>query len=173
MENINVQGTQPADGSVSRIAAFIVCIALPQAAGYLGSVFTRPATEAWYQSLDKPWFTPPDITFGIVWPVLYLMMGIASYLIWKERKTHPTARTGIYLYGIQLVLNLAWSILFFGIKSTEAAFYEIVVLILVVIITTIVFFRVRRAAGWLMVPYLLWLIYAAMLNYSIWIRNPV
>ncbi|MFU8861181.1 MAG: TspO/MBR family protein [Cyclonatronaceae bacterium] len=160
------------DGAFSRFAALIFFLALPQAAGFLGSFFTRPAIQGWYLSLDKPWFTPPEIVFPIVWPALFLLMGIASYLVWKERNHVPAARQGLYLYATQLSLNVAWSILFFSIKSPEAAFYEIIVLILAVLATTIAFFRSRILAGWLMVPYIIWLLYAAMLNYSIWIRNP-
>ncbi|TVQ14485.1 MAG: tryptophan-rich sensory protein [Balneolaceae bacterium] len=160
------------DSMPGRFFALLFFLALPQAAGLLGSVFTRPAIQAWYVSLDKPWFTPPDIVFPIVWPLLFLMMGIASYLVWKERNNVPAARQGLYLYATQLSLNVAWSILFFGIKSPEAAFYEIIVLILAVVATTVAFFRSRILAGWLMVPYILWLLFAALLNYSIWVRNP-
>jgi translocator protein len=160
------------DGAFSRFAALVFFLALPQAAGFVGSLFTRPAIQGWYLSLDKPWFTPPEIVFPIVWPALFLMMGIASYLVWKERNIVPAARQGLYLYATQLSLNVAWSILFFGIKSPEAAFYEIIVLILAVVATSVAFFRSRIMAGWLMVPYIIWLLYAAMLNYSIWIRNP-
>jgi translocator protein len=160
------------DGAFSRFAALIFFLALPQAAGFVGSLFTRPAIQGWYMSLEKPWFTPPEIVFPIVWPALFLMMGIASYLVWKERNIVPAARQGLYLYATQLSLNVAWSILFFGIKSPEAAFYEIIVLILAVLATTIAFFRSRILAGWLMVPYILWLLFAALLNYAIWVRNP-
>jgi translocator protein len=163
----------PADGPVARFTALILLLALPQAAGFMGSFFTRPAIQGWYLSLDKPWFTPPDIVFPIVWPTLFLLMGIASWLVWKERRRSAAAMNGLWLYGTQLSLNVAWSILFFGIKSPQLAFYEIIVLILAVMATIIAFFRVRAMAGWLMVPYLLWLFFAALLNYSIWMSNPL
>jgi tryptophan-rich sensory protein len=133
-------------------------------AGFIGSRF--PPGE-WYQGLEKPSWNPPSWVFGPVWTLLYILMGIAVWLVWKERGFS----TGVYLFIAQLVLNAVWSWLFFGLNRPDLAFYEIVVLWLLILLTMMVFWRVRPAAGALFIPYLLWVSFASVLNHTLWKLN--
>jgi benzodiazapine receptor len=146
----------------------IACITVCLGAGLLGSLLTRPALEPWYASLAKPSWTPPNWLFGPVWSTLFVIMAIASWLVW--RKT-GLASGPMLLFLSQLILNVAWSGLFFGLRSPGAAFVEIVFLWLAILATSMQFWRVVPAAGWLLVPYLIWVAYAAALNCSIWRLN--
>jgi benzodiazapine receptor len=136
----------------------------------VGSLFTRPAIEGWYAALRKPLWTPPNWIFGPVWSALYLSMAIAAWLVWR-RAGFAGARLPLTLFALQLVLNLAWTGVFFGLRMPRAAFAEIVLLWLFILATTAAFWPLSRAAAWLMVPYLLWVTYAATLNYGIWRLN--
>lgn len=133
-------------------------------AGFIGSRF--PPGE-WYQGLEKPSWNPPSWVFGPVWTLLYILMGIAVWLVWKERGFS----TGVYLFIAQLVLNAVWSWLFFGLNRPDLAFYEIIVLWLLILLTMIVFWRARPAAGALFIPYLLWVSFASVLNHTLWKLN--
>ncbi len=141
-----------------------VWIAVSLSAGFIGSRF--PPGE-WYQGLEKPSWNPPSWVFGPVWTLLYILMGIAVWLVWKERGFS----TGVYLFIAQLVLNAVWSWLFFGLNRPDLAFYEIVVLWLLILLTMMVFWRVRPAAGALFIPYLLWVSFASVLNHTLWKLN--
>lgn len=148
------------------LAAFLfICYA---AAG-IGSLFTTPETSpgGWYETLPKPAWTPPNWLFGPVWTVLYSLMGIAAWLVWRTRGGVRAAAAPLALFTIQLVLNVAWSIIFFGQQQPDIAAVEIVLLWLAILATTIVFWRVTRIAGILFIPYLLWVSYAAALNLAI------
>lgn len=142
-------------------------VALPFLAAWFGSRF--PAA-GWYAELQKPEWSPPAWVFGPVWTVLYLLMGIAAGLVWK-RYGFSGARTALGLFLAQLVLNALWSWLFFGLRLPGLAFGEIVVLGILILATAIAFWRKRPVAGALLVPYLLWVAFAAALNFSIWRLN--
>ena len=146
----------------------IVCIAVCFAAAGLGSLWTTPALRPWYESLSKPSWTPPNWLFGPVWTILYIAMAIAAWLVW--RKVGLTAAP-MQLFLLQLLLNVAWSALFFRLRSPGLAFLEIVVLWFAILATTIEFWRAVPAAGWLLLPYLIWVGYATALNFSIWRLN--
>jgi benzodiazapine receptor len=137
----------------------------------VGSLFTRPAIEGWYAALRKPSWTPPNWVFGPVWSALYLSMAIAAWLVWR-RAGFAGARLPLTLFALQLVLNLAWTGVFFGLRMPGAAFVEIVLLWLFILATTAAFWPLSRAAAWLMAPYLGWVTYAATLNCGIWRLNP-
>ncbi|HOP27388.1 MAG TPA: tryptophan-rich sensory protein [Candidatus Sabulitectum sp.] len=141
-----------------------VWIAVSLSAGFIGSRF--PPGE-WYQGLEKPSWNPPSWVFGPVWTLLYILMGIAVWLVWKERGFSA----GVYLFIAQLVLNAVWSWLFFGLNRPDLAFYEILVLWVLILATMIVFWRVRPAAGALFVPYILWVSFASVLNHTLWKLN--
>jgi len=147
----------------------IVCIAACLGAGWLGSLLTRPALRPWYAGLNKPSWTPPDWVFGPVWTILFAAMAIAAWLVW--RKVGLTAAP-MQLFLLQLMLNVAWSALFFRLRSPGPAFAEIVLLWLAILATALEFWRAVPAAGWLLLPYLMWVGYAAALNFSIWRLNP-
>jgi benzodiazapine receptor len=152
--------------AVGLALSLLLCFAVAGA----GSLFTRPAIEGWYAALRKPSWTPPNWIFGPVWSALYLSMAIAVWLVWR-RAGFAGARLPLTLFALQLVLNLAWTGVFFGLRMPGAAFAEIVFLWLFILVTTAAFWPLSRAAAWLMVPYLLWVTYAAALNYGIWRLN--
>jgi len=154
-----------------QVIGLALSVAVCFAAAGLGSLFTRPAIEGWYASLPKPSWTPPNWVFGPVWTVLYLSMAIAAWLVWR-RGGFPGAKLPLALFAAQLALNVAWSGLFFGLRTPGAALAEIVLLWLFILATAIAFWPISRVAAWLMLPYLLWVTYAAGLNYSIWRLNP-
>ena len=125
--------------SVPRLA---ISIAIPLAAGAIGAIFTTDSVETWYQMIEKPWFTPPSWLFGPVWTVLYVLMGISLYLVWRktkiDRSEHGTRPAVFAAFGTQLGLNVLWSFLFFGLKSPQLAFAEIVILLASITVTIIV-----------------------------------
>lgn len=143
---------------------------LTLAAGQIGSLPTRAALESWYPGLAKPAFTPPDLAFPVVWTLLYVMMAVAAWLVWRH-SGWSRARGALGLWGLQLALNLAWTYLFFGLQSPGLALLEAVVLLLVLGATLVAFDRHSRAAAWLLVPYLLWTAYAIALTFEIWRLN--
>lgn len=168
--------------------ALLAFIALALAAGALGAVFsprvatphsaapgaatsTLPASsEAWYASLAKPAWTPPAAWFGPIWSLLYVLMGIAVWLVWSERY-HPARNAALFAYALQLVLNTLWAPVFFGMKNIGGGLFLIVALWLTLVWTLREFFVVRPAAAWLMLPYLAWVSLGVALNLSIWRHN--
>ncbi len=146
------------------ITSIIIC----KLAGILGSIFTISSVSSWYITLNKPFFNPPSWVFGPVWALLYLLMGISLYIVWNNKKRTNKAIT---IFGIQLILNLLWSILFFGIQSPLLAFIEIMFLWFAILLSIIYFYRISRTAAYLLVPYILWVSFAAILNFSIYILN--
>jgi translocator protein len=126
---------------------------------------------AWYDSLDKPWFNPPSWIFGPVWTVLFAMMGVAAWLVWRERRA-PGRRMVLGLFVVHLALNAAWSWLFFGIRRPDLAFAEIIVLWTAILALVLLFWRIRPLAGALMLPYRAWVSFAAFLNFTLWQMNP-
>lgn len=146
-----------------------VCIAVCLGAAWVGSSLTRPSLQPWYEGLAKPWWTPPNWVFGPAWTILFLAMAVAAWLVW-ERTGRLTA-VALRLFLLQLLLNVTWSAVFFYFRSPGAAFGEIVLLWCAILATTIVFGKTVPLAGWLMVPYLTWVIYAAALNFAIWRLN--
>lgn len=149
------------------LAAVLLC----EAVGLLAAWVTQTSVTTWYPTLVKPGFTPPNWLFGPVWTVLYAMMGVAAALVWRRRAQDMRSQGGLLLFAVQLVLNGAWSFAFFGAQSPSLGLVVIVALWGMVAWTTERFFRVRAAAGWLLVPYLLWVTYAGALNLGIWILN--
>ena len=147
-----------------------VSIAVCFAAAGLGSLFTDPEIGGWYARLIKPSWTPPNWVFGPVWSVLYLMMAIAAWLVWRQ-KGFTGAAFPLALFALQLTFNALWSILFFGLHRMGAALADILLLWGAILLTILAFWRVTPLAGYLLLPYLLWVTYASALNYSIWSLN--
>lgn len=143
-------------------------IVFAQAAGIIGSLFTMSAIDGWYATLIRPELAPPNWVFGPVWITLYALMGIAAFLVWRKDRHLNKA---LILFVLQLVLNSLWSIIFFGMQALGAAFVEIVFLWLAVIATIIAFQKISRTAAWLLVPYILWVSFAAYLNFAFWTLN--
>lgn len=147
-----------------------VSIIIAQAAGAIGSIFTAPNIPVWYEMLVKPEWNPPSWVFGPVWISLYTLMGIAAYLIWKKRG-EPGAKIALWVYGIHLILNTLWSIIFFGMRNPGLAFMEILVLLASILLTTWLFKKIDWRAAALMLPYIAWVSFASFLNYTIWQLN--
>ena len=147
----------------------IVCIAIPLIVGIVSAFLTRNAMEA-FTVLDKPPLSPPGILFPIVWTILYVLMGIASYLILIS-DTPYRSRTALTVYGVQLFFNFCWSLLFFNLEAYLAAFIWLIVLWVLIIITAVLFYGINKTAGLLMIPYIIWVTFAAYLNLGIAILN--
>jgi len=150
------------------IAAILVC----EIAGGIGSLFTAPSIPTWYASIQKPAFNPPNWIFAPVWTTLFLLMGISLYLIWEKGLEKKEVKMAFSVFGIQLALNVIWSILFFGLQSPFFAFVEIVLLWIAILVNIIFFYRISKWAGILLIPYIMWVSVAAFLNYSVWVLNP-
>ena len=124
----------------------------------------------WYESLTKPPWNPPSIVFAPVWTILYVLMGIAAWMVWREAG-FSGAKAALALFLVQLVLNALWSYLFFGMQKPMVAFFEIIVLWCMILATLFGFWRVRPMAGALLIPYLCWVGFASVLNYQLWRLN--
>lgn len=148
-----------------------VSIVFCQAVGFIGSVFTAPNIPLWYSALKKPFFNPPDWVFGIVWTVLFLLMGVSLYIVWNRGLAGRGVKAAMGIFGVQLFLNILWSALFFGMRSPLYAFIEIFFLWSAILLTIMRFYRISGAAAYLLVPYLIWVGFAIFLNYSIWVLN--
>jgi benzodiazapine receptor len=146
------------------VFSIIVCLA----AGFLGSFFTITSIGSWYSTINKPFFNPPNFIFGPVWSFLYIMMGISLYLVLTNKKKNKVA---LVLFFIQLILNSLWSILFFGLQNPLLAFMEILLLWAAIFITIKKFYKISKASASLLIPYLLWVTFASVLNLSIYILN--
>lgn len=149
----------------------LIAVLICEAVGVLAGWATQTSVGTWYPTLTKPTFAPPDWVFAPVWVVLYALMGIAAFLVWKRSTEDRASQAALVLFGIQLLLNGSWSFAFFGARSPILGLIVILVLWGVLVWTVDRFFRVRRVAGWLLVPYLLWLTYAVALNVGIWVLN--
>jgi benzodiazapine receptor len=147
-----------------------VSIAVCFGAAGVGSMLTTPSIGGWYVTLLKPPWTPPNWLFGPVWSLLYLAMAIAAWLVWR-REGFPHGASALNLFGVQLVLNVCWSAIFFWAHRPGLAFAEIILLWLLILATMVAFRPLSRAAAWLLAPYLLWVAFAAALNFSIWRLN--
>ncbi|NVK51147.1 MAG: tryptophan-rich sensory protein [Cyclobacteriaceae bacterium] len=147
----------------------IISLILPQLVGGTGAYFTITSIGSWYQTITKPSFNPPNWLFGPVWTTLYILMGIACYLIWKS--DHPQKKNLLTLYFVQLALNGIWSPAFFGLESPLLGLIIILPLLVLIFICIQKFKPVSSWASWLMVPYLAWVSFASVLNFSIWWLN--
>jgi benzodiazapine receptor len=152
------------------ILVFVAFLAGSVAAAVIGGLASGPGVREWYPSLHKPSWTPPDWLFGPVWTVLYLCIALAGFLAWRQAGFRG-ARGTMLLFGLQLLLNAAWSWVFFGLRQPGWAFVEIVLLWAAILGTTIGLFRISPVAGALFVPYLLWVSFAGVLNFAIWSMN--
>jgi translocator protein len=141
------------------ILSIIIC----QLAGVIGAIFTAKSVGTWFLTLNKPSFNPPAWVFAPVWTSLYLLMGIALFLIWKNKKTG----FAVQVFIIQLILNTLWSFLFFGLRNIQYAFIEIILLWVSILICIILFYRVSKIASYLLIPYIIWVSFASALNYEL------
>ncbi len=149
------------------VVSIIACLA----AGAIGSIFTRSAIPTWYATLEKPAFNPPNWLFAPAWALLYLLMSIAAFLVWRRGLENRQVRIALIVFLIQLILNALWSVVFFGLESPLYGLIVISALWVAILFTVLKFYRISSVASVLMWPYLLWVTFAAVLNVSIWLLN--
>ena len=154
--------------SIKLIISILIC----QGAGIIGSLFTRPSIPTWYATLEKPSFTPPNGVFAPVWITLFALMGISLFIIWRRGLAEKKIRKALGIFGGQLTLNILWSALFFGLRSPLAGLIDIAVLWIAINLTCFYFYKISQTAGVLLVPYLVWVSFAVVLNACIWLLNP-
>jgi len=147
-----------------------ISIIIPLAVGFISSFFTRDSIPTWYNTLVKPALSPPNWIFFPVWTLLYVMMGVSLYLVWRKGFNNKT-KTAIYIFSAQLLLNFLWTFLFFGLKSMLPAFVEIVVLWVMILITIVRFYRISKEAAYLLIPYIIWVSFASYLNLATFLVN--
>ena len=152
-----------------RIPKLIISLIIPQLAGVVGSLFTMNSISSWYTTLEKPEFTPPNSVFGPVWITLYFLIGISLYLVSTSK--NQKSRTPLIIFGIQMILNAIWSIVFFGLESPIFGLFVIVTLWCTIGLTIGSFWKVSKPAAYLLLPYIIWVSIATYLNYGIWILN--
>jgi len=145
----------------------VISIGVCLLVGFIAGMLTSTSIDTWYSTLTKPSFNPPNWVFGPAWTILYIMMGIALYLVWNSSNN----RIAITFFMIQLALNFLWSFLFFALENPLIAFIEILLLLGMIILTAMQFYPVSRTAAFLLIPYILWVIFASVLNFSIYWLN--
>ncbi len=146
----------------------VVCLTI----GFLGSLITQQSVTTWYPTLEKPFFNPPNWLFAPVWTILYILMGIAAGFVWNKLETDKEAvKKALLFFGVQLLLNLFWSFVFFGLKNILLASIEIVILWLIIYETYVLFKKIEPKTNYLLLPYLAWTTFAALLTFSIYYLN--
>lgn len=157
---------------INKYLFLIFCVAVPLIAGAVGTIFTMPNISTWYAALAKPWFNPPNWVFGPVWTTLFVLMGIALYLAWSNEDFNlKDRRQAVIVFFTQLVLNVLWSYVFFGLHSPLGGAIVIVLLWTVILFTVSKFYNISKPAGLLLLPYILWVTFAGVLNFYIWYLN--
>ena len=154
-----------------KILKIIIAVSICLLIGFLSSFATQSSVNDWYVTLNKPSFNPPNWLFAPVWSVLYVMMGVAAGVVWGKGFHHKWVKTALYYFGFQLLLNALWSIVFFGLKNPFWGLLIIVALLIMLILTIKWFKVVSKVAAILLIPYLLWVGFATLLNYKIWELN--
>lgn len=156
----------------------VIAIVISELAGIVGSFFTIPSVPTWYAALAKPALNPPAWIFAPVWTILYLLMGVSLFLVWKQHsnilenvRMLRIWKISIAAFSVQLFLNALWSIIFFGLHNPGLAFLGIVFLWLAILATIVLFYKISKRAAHLLLPYILWVSFAAYLNYAIWALN--
>lgn len=155
----------------NKITLLLFSLGVSLLAGALGSFFTQSSVSSWFLNLNKPFFNPPSYLFGPVWTFLFILMGISLYLILVSKADKKIKQKAYILFAIQWVLNIGWSFCFFYLRNPFLGFIEIIILLASIILTTIYFYRINKVAGYLFVPYILWVSFATVLNFSLWFLN--
>uniref|UniRef100_B0T379 TspO and MBR like protein n=1 Tax=Caulobacter sp. (strain K31) TaxID=366602 RepID=B0T379_CAUSK len=148
-----------------------VSIAIALAVGAIGGLVTASSVDTWYAGLNKPAFNPPNAVFAPVWTTLYVVMALAAWRVWRAEPAGARRRSAMILYAVQLTLNLAWSLIFFGLRQPAVALAEVVVLLIAILATTAAFWRIDRTASLMMLPYAAWTVFASALTLEIWRLN--
>lgn len=153
--------------SIKLIISLVIC----QLAGIIGSLFTMSKIPTWYMTLNKPELAPPNWIFGPVWTTLFILIGISLYLVWKQGINRKDVKIALCIFGTQLILNILWSIIFFGLENPGSAFVEIVSLWISILLSIIYFYKISKPASYLLIPYIAWVSFASYLNFMIWWLN--
>ncbi len=156
---------------MKKAITLIVFIVVSELAGILGSIFTMPSIPGWYAGLAKPAFNPPSWLFGPVWTLLYALMGLAAWLIYEKGAKRPDVKKALSVFAAQLILNALWSIVFFGAHMILGAVVVIILLWALILLTIALFRGISKPAAWLLVPYILWVSFASVLNVSLYVLN--
>ena len=156
---------------MKKLGKLVCSVSLCLMTGFVGSYSTMNSVTTWYADLSRPSFTPPDWTFGVVWPILYVMMGISVFMIWNRGLDKRKVKVALGLFVLQLVLNGLWAPIFFGLHMIALALIEIVLLWIAILLTILVFWRISKAATFFLFPYILWVSFAAILNTALWYLN--
>ena len=149
----------------------VISILLPLLVAFGGSLFTETGEGSWYRSIEKPSWNPPGWVFAPVWTTLYVMMGVGFYLVWKSTLQGNRKQSAMVLWTMQLMVNFFWSFIFFSQQQIGWAMVEIICLWILILPTIFAFAKVNKLAAWLLVPYISWVSFAALLNYTIWVLN--
>lgn len=157
--------------NISSFWKLVISIIICEATGIVSGLLANASNNAWFDSLAKPKWNPPAYLFAPVWTTLYLLMGISLWLIWKNNATESTKQKAYYLFAVQLFLNFWWSIIFFELHNPLLSLIEIVLMLTLILLTIIHFSKFSKLAAWLLVPYISWVSFATLLNYSIWYLN--
>lgn len=155
---------------MGKTAKLVISIVICLLAGFLGSLFTTPAIPTWYAGLIKPIFSPPNYLFAPVWTTLYILMGISLYIVWSKKKDQKV-KEALKLFAIQLFLNAIWSPVFFGAKNLFLALIIIIFMWIFILKTILAFAKVDKKASYLLYPYIAWVSFASILNFSVWFLN--
>jgi translocator protein len=153
------------------IFKLLIAIFIPLAVGGLSGYLTVPAINGWYVTLNKPSFNPPNYLFGPVWTILYTMMGIAYFLVWKSKLLTENKTKAYLFYWVQLFLNFMWSIVFFYYENPAIALIIIILMLISIAATIFSFKKFSNIAAWLLVPYICWVGFATALNFELWRLN--
>jgi tryptophan-rich sensory protein len=157
---------------LKEIPKLVASILIPLIIGFLGSSATMAEIPTWYAALSKPSWSPPNWLFGPVWTTLYILMGISLYLVWSKGLDRRDVRFAILIFGVQLLLNMLWSVVFFSYHALFGSFILILILWISILANIIAFYVISKPAGILLVPYIVWVSIASYLNYSVYILNP-
>lgn len=153
------------------ISKFIASMGVCIVAGFVGSLATRSSITTWYAGLTKPPFNPPNQIFAPVWTILYVLMGVSAFVVWRKGLRSKQVKIALGIFAGQLVLNVLWSVIFFGFRLPFPAFIEIIILWIAILFTILLFRKMSMIAALLLIPYILWVSFAAVLNFSLWRLN--
>jgi benzodiazapine receptor len=156
---------------MNNIIKLIISIVICQLAGFIGSFATRSSVATWFRTLEKPSFNPPPQVFAPVWITLYVLMGISFFLIWKKGTGNADIKYAMTIFIVQLVLNSLWSLVFFGLHSISGGMIVIIILWFLILTTIFSFYKISQPAAYLLIPYILWVSFASILNFAIWKLN--
>lgn len=155
----------------NKIVPFIVNLLIPIVGGFITWYLNKESITYYSNNINKVFFTPPSIVFSIVWSLLYVLMGIAAYRVYIKSKEEDIENNAYFYYLIQLIFNFLWSFIFFTFRLYGISFIWLIILLIFVIITFIKFIKIDKISGFLFIPYIIWIIYAGVLNYFVWLLN--